>query len=232
MIGQANTIKLPLVDISTSKNEELKNKVAGIEQLGCKVVIRDYSNDIGIPVFRAWIVSNDDYAAYAFNGFGASYDPEIAIERAITEAVQSANKKPMVKSKNFKKPSAGYMLDDPNSIYNLGYFIKKDIEIGTQENIVSIDKYKKSSLNCVDDILKYTLQKLKSIDSNMDIIYYDLTRESLGIPVVRVIITHPIQILTSPLTIVSPRMYLFQKNMGYSNVEPRYEDFYMGIYPH
>lgn len=92
MIGQANTIKLPLVDIATSKNEDLKRKIDKIEQLGYKVVVRDYTNDIGIPVFRAWIVSLDDYTAYAFNGFGASYDPEIALERAITEAVQSANK--------------------------------------------------------------------------------------------------------------------------------------------
>ncbi|MDK4522224.1 YcaO-like family protein [Fusobacterium necrophorum] len=232
MIGQANTIKLPLVDIATSKNEDLKRKIDKIEQLGYKVVVRDYTNDIGIPVFRAWIVSLDDYTAYAFNGFGASYDPEIALERAITEAVQSANKKPMVKLKNFKKPSAGYMMDDPNSIYNLGYFIKKDIEMSPQENIISLGKYKKPPLNCVDEILKYTLQKLKSIDSNVDIIYYDLTRESLGIPVVRVVITNPIQMLASPLTIVSPRMYSFQKNMGYSDVKPRYEDFYMGIYPH
>ena len=103
MIGQANMIKLPLVDIATSKNENLKEKIARIEKLGYKVVVRDYSNDIGIPVFRAWIVSENDYTAYAFNGFGASYDPEIALERAITEAVQSANKKPMVKTKKFKK---------------------------------------------------------------------------------------------------------------------------------
>lgn len=91
--------------------------------MGYKVVVRDYTNDIGIPVFRAWIVSLDDYTAYAFNGFGASYDPEIALERAITEAVQSANKTDgKVKT---LKPSAGYMMDDPNSIYNLGYFIKR-----------------------------------------------------------------------------------------------------------
>lgn len=102
-------------------------------------------------------------------------------------------------------------MDDPNSIYNLGYFIKKDIEMSPQENIISLGKYKKPPLNCVDEILKYTLQKLKSIDSNVDIIYYDLTRESLGIPVVRVVITNPIQMLASPLTIVSPRMYSFQK---------------------
>ena len=232
MIGQANMIKLPLVDIATSKNENLKEKIARIEKLGYKVVVRDYSNDIGIPVFRAWIVSENDYTAYAFNGFGASYDPEIALERAITEAVQSANKKPMVKTKKFKKPSAGYIMDDPNSIYNLGYFIKKDIEITSNEKIISLDKYKKYIFNCVDDILENTMRKLKEIDPNSDIIYYDMTRESTGMPVVRVIITGPIQMLASPLTIVSPRTYSFQKNMGYSNDKPKYEDFYMGIYPH
>ena len=232
MIGQANMIKLPLVDIASSKNENLKEKIARIEKLGYKVVVRDYSNDIGIPVFRAWIVSENDYTAYAFNGFGASYDPEIALERAITEAVQSANKKPMVKTKKFKKPSAGYIMDDPNSIYNLGYFIKKDIEITSNEKIISLDKYKKYIFNCVDDILENTMRKLKEIDPNSDIIYYDMTRESIGVPVVRVIITGPIQMLASPLTIVSPRTYSFQKNMGYSNDKPKYEDFYMGIYPH
>ena len=123
-------------------------------------------------------------------------------------------------------------MDDPNSIYNLGYFIKKDIEITSNEKIISLDKYKKYIFNCVDDILENTMRKLKEIDPNSDIIYYDMTRESIGVPVVRVIITGPIQMLASPLTIVSPRTYSFQKNMGYSNDKPKYEDFYMGIYPH
>lgn len=63
-------------------------------------------------------------------------------------------------------------------------------------------------------------------------VYFDLTRESIGIPVVRVLMTSPVQTLASPLTVVSQRTLSFQNIMGYSEQKVEYEDLYMGIYPH
>lgn len=232
MIGQANPVKLPIIDIRSSTNEILKQKIQLIENLGYQIIVRDYTGDFGLPVFRTWIVSPNNYTSYAFNGLGASYSPEVALERSVTEAVQSANGSKFVKKQSYKKPSAGYMMKDPNSIYNLNYFIKKDIKITENDKYISLDKYRAPAMNSVEDVLSFTLKKLKKVDPMIDLVYVDLTRKTLRIPVVRTLFTSSTQILASPLTVVSPRMYTFQKEMGYSQEQPKYEDLYMGIYPH
>lgn len=232
MIGQGNPIKLPLVDIESSHNEDLKTKVRQIRDLGCDVLVRDYTNDFNFPTFRAWIVFPENYRSYAFNGMGSAYDPEIALERSITEAVQSIRSKGFTKIIKYQKPGLKYMRKGNDSIYNLHYLIQKDIKVDANESFVSLDKYTRPELPSVKDILKNTVESLTRLYPKIEVVYYDLTRNFFGVPVVKVMITSPAQVLGTPFMAVSPRMYTFQKSMGYSNREPSYEELYMGIYPH
>ena len=232
MIGQGNPIKLPLVDIESSHNENLKAKVHQIKDMGYDVVVRDYTNDFNFPTFRAWIVFPENYRSYAFNGMGSAYDPEIALERSITEAVQSIKNEGFTKKTKYQKPGFQYMRNGTDSIYNLHYLIQKDIKVDANESFISLDKYTRPELPSVKDILKNTVESLTRLHPKIEVVYYDLTRNFFGVPVVKVMITSPTQVLGTPFVAVSPRMYTFQKSMGYSNREPSYEELYMGIYPH
>jgi ribosomal protein S12 methylthiotransferase accessory factor len=53
------------------------------------VLVHDITSDIGLPTYRATLVDARAPHAGAFGGYGSHLDPEIAMIRAITEAVQS-----------------------------------------------------------------------------------------------------------------------------------------------
>lgn len=67
--------------------------VADMEREGLRVVVRDITKDLDVPVLTAYIV-DDSFAGtegedIAFAGYGADLDPHRALVRAVTEAVQS-----------------------------------------------------------------------------------------------------------------------------------------------
>ena len=232
IMGQSIPRKLPLLDFSSSANTKLLDKISLINEAGYEIVTRDYTNDIGIPVFRTWIVNSKNYNKYATNGFGASLDPEIALERSVTEAVQSANDEDLVDIEIYGKSNANYLSSDPSSVYNLNYFINKDIIKNRDEKVNKFEKYRIKNYGNVKEVLKATKSILQSKIKDLDLIYVNLTREKIGIPVVRVLAIGDLQTVGLPMLSVSPRTFNFG-NIEKSHEESlRYEDLYMGIYPH
>ena len=188
------------------------------------------TNDIGVPVIRAWISNQSNHTAYATSGFGASVSPELALERAVTEAVQSAVKQPLAPTVSYAAPSMDDLVYNRNSLYGLYYFQQKDIKPSKEKQNMS--KYIVPEYETVKEILDDVVSRVKKAIPNCDIVFVNLTREKIGIPVVRVIITGDIQRLSLPLITISKRLYDFQRNMGYSDKVPEYEELYMGPYPH
>ena len=230
IMGQSISSKLPILDFNGSKNSKLLKKIRQIQKAGYEIITRDYTNDLEIPVFRTWIVNPENYSKYATNGFGASLDPEIAFERSVTEAVQSAGGEDLVDIEIYERGKAEHLSNDPCSVYNLNYFITKDIKQAKDEKIVKIEKYKYLSQEYVGDILRQTVAILQNKIKDIDIVFVDLTREAIGIPVVRVLVVGDFQPVALPMISVSPRTFLQGKKDGSHG--PKYEDLYMGIYPH
>ena len=112
----------------------------------------------------------------------------------------------------------------------MNYFITKDIKQAKDEKIVKIEKYKYLSQEYVGDILRQTVAILQNKIKDIDIVFVDLTRKAIGIPVVRVLVVGDFQPVALPMISVSPRTFLQGKKYG--SHEPKYEDLYMGIYPH
>lgn len=232
VIGQANTTPLPLIDISTCKNEKLKNYIEMVRSLGYEVISRDYTTDLGIPVFRTWMVNKNNHAHYALNGVGAAVDPELALERSVTEAIQSADNQNLSRQTRFGTHTNQHLAVGKDSIYCLDYFRHKDIL--SQTTFISLDK--EASLcfegKSVNAILDEVIGLLKSRLPNCDVLYVNLTHKVLGVPVVRIIVTGDIQRLNYPLISVSPRTYNFNHIMGYGEKTVSFEDLYLGPYPH
>ena len=229
MIGQANQVRLPVVDIMTSENEELKDRIRSINSFGYRVMCRDYSNDIGIPVFRSWIVNPSNHSHYAVNGFGASLSAEIALERSITEAALTSmySTERVVR---FGVPSAVGLANSIDSLYGLSHFQWKDI-VEEKPSVSILDKptYCPSSVkNAIDSVVNLIRTRIP----DCDILVVDLTKDVLEIPVIRVIVSGDIQRLNHPLISMSQRLFDFEKTMGYSDKEPEVVDLYLGSYPH
>lgn len=232
LIGQDNQVVLPRIDIHTTQNKELLKMIQEIEERGYKIITRDYSVDTQIPVFRTWIINPDNYEHYATNGFGASISAEIALERSITEAIQS-----MIPEKDIDIDYYQGNSDDINlmysydSIYALSYFVKKDMQDSTCTKKMS--DYLEIKEGNIHEIINIVLEKLShALGSKYDVLFVNLTRKEIGIPTVRVIVTGDIQRVGEPLLSVSERMYEFQVKYGYSKNKPSYENLYIGAYPH
>ena len=230
-IGQSNKTKLPIIDYSTVKKESTKRLIQDIKNNGFKIISRDYTTDIGIPTIRTWIVDENNYIEYATNGFGSSVDPEIALERSITEAVQG--KLPPIQSgiSEYGRKNLTGLINSRDSIFNLGYFKFKDMDNNTKV-VRSMDDFEKVKYDTVQEALEYVVFKVNKATEG-DVLFVDLTNENLGgIPAVKVIITGNIQIVSEPLLCPSKRMLEFNKLMGYSEEIVQYSDLFLGDYPH
>lgn len=230
MIGQANTVRLPIVEYQGLKNKGLSEVISKIEEKGFHIISREYTNDIGIPVIRTWISNPNDYANYAFSGFGASINPELALERSITEAVQSRASVHEADVEEYASLDMEYLISARDGLYSLFYFQQKDIApIGNRKDISQI---KNMSFETVDQSIEYVISRIKAVQPDADILFVDLTREGIGIPVVKVLITKGTQLMGEPLLVASERLFEFQRKMGYSDKRQEYTELYLAPYPH
>jgi YcaO-like protein with predicted kinase domain len=101
-MAQMKTMKLNdrlnhLVDVSTVKfseqNEELNRLLQCVKSKGYNIIIESLTHALGVPTFHCEIQYKNlfgDHKIHPFRGAGSHFDREIALSRALTEAVQSA----------------------------------------------------------------------------------------------------------------------------------------------
>jgi YcaO-like protein with predicted kinase domain len=77
----------PRVDPSAGRNHATSVVYHALRAVGCQIDVRDITNRLGLPCYRASIWSPD--VPVACGGYGCHVDPDIAIYRAMIEAAQS-----------------------------------------------------------------------------------------------------------------------------------------------
>lgn len=81
------------LDLSTVSNPHLGAIIDGLGGRGVALAAWDITSDIGVPVFTCTLVDDPDSPQWrpipAMSGHGAHLQPEIALSRAIHEAIQS-----------------------------------------------------------------------------------------------------------------------------------------------
>ena len=119
-------------------------------------------------------------------GAGAHSDPRIATIRAITEAAQSRLMQiESAKGDAMKAASARVMSYEAIKKRNRHWFEDHDKGKGEEEK-VRLDELPDLATDTIDGDIEVALEKLRRVVSR--VIVVDLTREEIGIPVVRVII--------------------------------------------
>ncbi len=102
-VGRTKQMKIAdrvaqLVNVETVleavSSPELKEVIHVAQKLNYKILIENLSHDLGLPCFNCEIQYVDLFAGYKgvypFRGSGCHFNREIALSRALTEAVQSA----------------------------------------------------------------------------------------------------------------------------------------------
>ncbi len=170
------------IDIDTIENETVSELVEKFTSQGIKIKLMDITADLKIPTI---VASADDTvlkdAALLTLGVGTHLNPEIAAIRALSEVAQSratqihGTREDTVRADFMRK--AGY---ENMKRTNKDYFVEEDekINLSDIENKIT-GSIKKDIEVSIEEVQKAGLDK---------VIYYDLTREEIGVNVARVII--------------------------------------------
>jgi ribosomal protein S12 methylthiotransferase accessory factor len=165
----ANTIRFPMaVDL--------------LERLGkaaLDVVVYDQRCDTDVPVYMASLYDRMNPGIGSYSGFGAHLDPEIALVRALTEAVQSR---------------LTYIAGSRDDYFRHDYLAHRtrdgalDVQAMEREPAtVDASRTLSSATPTFEGDVALLLEKLRRTGID-HVIVLDLTHEEVGIPVVRVIV--------------------------------------------
>ena len=231
MIWQANRVQRPRILLDNQLPDTVKCLLERITAHGLRLVLRDYTSDFGFPVFRAWMIDDSNYAFYASNGFGASLDPAIALERSVSEAYQARDPGADKRISNYRNPLARDLVFQYHSLFALNHF--KTLEMNEDSGpTVCYSSFTKQSALSVSDDIRTVLARIRAVLPKAEVIAVNLTQDGIRVPVVRVIASGGVQKNAEPILSASDRLFTMPVQMG-SRVEPlAYDDLFNGIYPH
>lgn len=180
-----NRVRRPQVDLGSFHHPSLRRSCAFLRHRGRAGWALDLTTDLGIPVFV--FLSRSLEGAEAINmGFGAHFDPEIALQRAVTEHMQTLAPLLPPDGERGVRPDARR---DPDVLRWLSEatlaghpYLAPDG--GAQPR--SADDFARAT----SDDLREDLLRCQSIVERhgMEMLIHDLTRPEIGLPVVKVIV--------------------------------------------
>ena len=170
------------INLDSIESEIVNDTIDKFESNGIKIKLMDFTADIKVPTIAA---SADDTitkdAGLLTLGMGTHLDPEVAILRALTEVAQSratqinGAREDTVRA-DFAR-EAGY---ERMKRINKYYFKEEETKI-------DLNELENKSTNSINKDIEIVKDELISNDISQ-VLYTDLTRPELDIPVVRVII--------------------------------------------
>jgi oxazoline/thiazoline synthase len=176
-----NRVKRPNVDLASFDEPYLPAIKAHYKNLQRELWVLDITTDLNIPVFVALSRRTDQAAEEIMIGFGAHFDPKIAVLRAVTEMnqmfVNTANH-------NGKVPSSDSELQTwltTATLNNQPYLVP--------EEKTASKRYDDYPLRWSDDLCEDVLTCVEiAAQQGMETLVLDQTRPDIGLSVVRVIV--------------------------------------------
>ncbi len=170
-----NKLTTPTISINSIKDSELLKLIEKFKKLGCKLILKDFSLDIGIPTVGAiaWDPSTYPERSEIVYTAGTSTSPVRAAIRALTEVAQLAGDF----DTDGKYLESG--LPKFKTLDEANYVLESD-------RIVELD----SLPDCSSDNFKQEVENLSQAlqKVNMPVYLCDITHEELKIPAVYAII--------------------------------------------
>ncbi|MCT4535886.1 YcaO-like family protein [Halodesulfovibrio sp.] len=230
MIWQANSLPCPEILKSSINDETIQKIISEIEVQGYQVRIRYIATELGIPVFRVWLVQPDSVEIYAAHGFGCHLNKHLALRRALTEAKLSMPQTMYTKAKNTRYMSKGNgdILNSRHSLFYLYHFTQ--VDLSAEGGTLSMEDIPNVTTGTVTGDLHKTLEILSTNIPDIQVIGVDLTDNAIGIPVVRVI-PCGLQQLSHPLQVTQERLFTVPCTMGRRATPLTYRELFNGRYP-
>lgn len=170
------------LDCSTVSDPDCQELLGRIRGGGLQVALFDTTSDVGAPSFYCTLAERGDQSfepMYAASGMGCHVDPGIALARAITEAAQS-RLTAIAGSRDDLLPSEYERSIAPEVVQA----IREHLEISPGRAFDATAGVRSSQL---EDDLAWLIARLEGVGVQQ-IVVVDLTRDQIGLPVVRVVV--------------------------------------------
>jgi ribosomal protein S12 methylthiotransferase accessory factor len=172
------------VRLDTARSETLRAALSVLDAKGVVVAAWDITSDIGIPSYYAVVVDDPDAAEWRpvpmCSGAGTHPDPDIALSRAVHEAIQS--RATVISGSRDDVFPGDYVRSGHRSDH-----ARAVAEIRAQPASVNIGDRKLPVADDFEGDLRMIVDRLRAagLDS---VVVVDLTRDDVGIPVVKVVV--------------------------------------------
>jgi len=171
---------LPKVRLETIQYPTIQNLMSRLKAAGVGLEIVDATMDTNVPIYMCIVQDEWVKNVGVYKGYGAHYDPEIAMVRAVTEAVQAR---------------AVYIAGSRDDLFHQEHTILKllddglvmDYLTGTQPASIDASQLKNRSNPNFEQDIHQMLESLKAVGLNQ-VIVFDLTPPEFDVSVVRVIV--------------------------------------------
>lgn len=230
MIWQANAIGTPEIELDTIKQSSLRQSISAIQECGFKVILRNCATDFSIPVVKAWVIDDRSFDRYAYSGWGANLNPDIAVERALTEANQCIVTKQTQIYTPYDAPNGWSLVSNVKSLFGL-YSLNRS-EIMSRDSIMSYSEVKDMSTGSVSGDIRKLVSLVQNSLPNVDVVIVNLTKPEFGVPVVRAVVGGGLQRFGKPIMSVCRRLFELPVKLGYREKEAAYNELYLGQFPH
>ena len=204
LIMHRNKLCLPDVNPKTSTNEYVQEILDMLERNSVKYYVKIATTDIEVPSFSVFL-HNEKNKTYSHT-VCSHIDPDIALSRALTEALQRYDKRG--ESLWLKYCSIKHLHTKSKTGMNMSDIVDVSSKYDLKDNISTI----------VDILSQH----------NADVLVVNLSNENIPFPVVRVIIPtlQPADNHENPR--FSKRLFEIPKKLGYRKDMPKKEEFMMG----
>lgn len=188
------------------------------------------ATDVGIPVFRVWLVQPDSIEVFASHGLGCHLNKYLALKRAVTEAKLAMPQTLYTKEPNTRHMSRGNreILNSKHSLFYLYHFTQTDL--AARGESLSMSQVPDMTTGTVAGDTTKALRLLAERIPGLQAVGVNLTNPDLGIPVVRVIASG-LQPLSHPLQAVQERLFTVPCAMGMRDTRLTYRELFNGRYP-
>jgi ribosomal protein S12 methylthiotransferase accessory factor len=176
---QNSSYRMPRVRLKTIPFSAVRQLIDQLDQAGIQLFLFDCTVDTAVPVFMAIIYDKLMLHVGSYAGYGAHLDPQVAMIRAITEAIQGRTVIIAGSRDDFFSSHFAYMRKYDSLEYR-NY-------LDSIPETVDAALYRSEAKPSLEEDVDLLLTKL--LKAGLDqVIVFDLTDPTLNIPVVRVLI--------------------------------------------
>ncbi|MCB5237665.1 YcaO-like family protein [Niallia circulans] len=206
-------LEAPTIDINSIENINIRYLLDTLERENIKVHLKYLENDLGVHVVHSVTEHKSNEFPIYTHGAGASLNPNIAIQRAITESIQ------LRVSQQVLKKYETEMNDSENPYFTWGFGKKENVEPflhSTGDKVIPFHTLENFCCNELSKNINIIVSNLKK--NGYEVFAANLSRKDNPVKTVRVIVPG-YQGTDDTLRRITDRMFKLPKMLGKSYTE-------------